>query len=390
MDLPDNPQPPPPDPAMEGSPGLHDMNNSTPSENRITVEKPRRRGMIVDIHTHLWESVTQLGPSVEQSLRRRINAPWERVDASVTAFDEAMAPVEYAVILGFESRHLGASIPAQQVAQYVARDPGRYLGFAGIDPLAPVHESAPGSGNGGKSKGINSQENPGGHSGGGALNALRQAQELGLVGVTVSPCAQGFHPSHSGAMKLYEQCEQDGFPILFHPGTHLGPAIQLEYAQPQLLDEVFRSFPELRAVLGQIGYPWIDQALALIGKHPHVYADLSHLTNQPWHLYNALIRAHEMEVTDKLLFGSDFPFNRPEEAIVSIYSINTLTQGTMMPTIPREQLRGIVERDTLACLGIAKPVSCTDASESTPDTHHGEYDQSTRNQLEHETVLLAI
>ena len=41
--------------------------------------------------------------------------------------------------------------------------------------------------------------------------------------------------------------------------------------------------------------------------------------------------------------------------LVSIYSINTFTQGTPLPSIPREQLRSIVERDALACLGIREP-----------------------------------
>jgi hypothetical protein len=32
-----------------------------------------------------------------------------------------------------------------------------------------------------------------------------------------------------------------------------------------------------------------------------------------------------------------------------------MTQGTMLPSVPREQLRSIVERDTLEALGLRKP-----------------------------------
>jgi len=62
-------------------------------------------------------------------------------------------------------------------------------------------------------------------------------------------------------------------------------------------------------------------------------------------------------VMDKLLFGSDFPYRLPAECIEALYSINQLSHGTNLKTIPREQLRGIVERDTLSLLGIEPPAA---------------------------------
>ncbi|MBI1826779.1 MAG: hypothetical protein HYR83_10400, partial [Planctomycetes bacterium] len=38
----------------------------------------------------------------------------------------------------------------------------------------------------------------------------------------------------------------------------------------------------------------------------------------------------------------------------SLYGLNHLVQGTHLPAVPREQLRGIVERDTLNLLGIRR------------------------------------
>jgi predicted TIM-barrel fold metal-dependent hydrolase len=58
-------------------------------------------------------------------------------------------------------------------------------------------------------------------------------------------------------------------------------------------------------------------------------------------------------VIDKLLFGSDFPYTDAADCIEALYSINQIAQGTNLPLIPREALRGIVERDTLALLGLA-------------------------------------
>lgn len=283
--------------------------------------------MIVDMHTHLWERPEQLGLGTAERLRHRYRGtPWQRVDVSVDAYDAAMEPVSYAVVHGFESKHLGASIPHEQVARYVARAPGKYLGFGGIDPLAQ-----------------------------GFLKSVRRARELGLVGITFSPAATGCHPAHTRAQLLYEACIELKMPLLVHTGTHLALSCMMEFSQPQLWDEIGRTYPELHVVLAQVGHPWVEPCITLIGKHRHFYADVSDLTSRPWQLYNVLQSACQQDVADKLLFGSDYPFMTPQQAVVNIYSINTMTQGTHLPTISREKLRMIVERDTLACLGIAPP-----------------------------------
>lgn len=281
--------------------------------------------MIVDVHTRIWESTEALGRGAE-FLRRKAAEPWARPDPSLDAHAQAMAPVQAAIIHGYESRHLGGSIPAEKVAQYVSRDPGRYLGFAGIDPT-----------------------------GGGAVRNLEEARALGLSGVTLCPASQGFHPTDSRAMALYEACEAQGVPVFFDSLLMQSRDAKLEFSHPYLLDEVARTFPNLRIVVAGLGHPWLEQGLALVGKHPTVYADLSELILHPWRVYNALLLAYQHGVMGQVLFGSNFPFSTPEKAIVTVYSINTFTQGTHLPAIPREQLRSIVERDALACLGLTPP-----------------------------------
>ena len=119
-----------------------------------------------------------------------------------------------------------------------------------------------------------------------------------------------------------------------------------------MLDEVARTFPKLRMLIAQLGQPWVDETICLLGKHPFVYADVSGMLSRPWQAYNALVNCYQASVTDKLLFGSDFPYTNAEECIESLYSINQFAQGTNMPVVPREALRGIVERDAVALLGL--------------------------------------
>lgn len=281
--------------------------------------------MIVDIHTRIWESTDALGVAAE-GLRRKGCQPWERPDASPTAHQDAMETVHAAFIHGYESRHLDASLPLEKIAGYIQTAPGRFYGFAGIDPTV-----------------------------GKPVKRLEEALAAGMVGVNVSPTGQAFHPSDSRAMALYEACEAHKVPVFFDTAHILCHEAKLEFGQPYLLDEVARVFPNLRMVITGLGYPFIEQGLAMIGKHPCVYADLSDLILHPWRVYNALLLAYQHGVMDQILFGSNFPFCTPERAIVTIYSINTFPQGTHLPSVPREQLRSIVERDAFAALGLNAP-----------------------------------
>ncbi|MFW6060990.1 MAG: amidohydrolase family protein [Phycisphaeraceae bacterium] len=276
------------------------------------------------MRSRIWESTEQLGRMAE-ALRRRPADPWARPAASAQEHAAAMAPVAEAFVLGFESQLVEASIPKEKVARYVSQQPDKFIGFAGIDPTVghPVEE-------------------------------LDEAFELGLRGVTVSPVAQGFHPADTRAMELFEACEKRGVPVFVETGIALAREAPLEFGQPHLLDEVARTFPNLRMVLSALAHPWIEQGLALVGKHPTVYGEFSDLILRPWQLYNGLALAHQLGVMSQLLFGSGFPFCTPEKAIVTVYSVNTLVQGTHLPSVPREQLRSVVERDALKCLGLKR------------------------------------
>jgi predicted TIM-barrel fold metal-dependent hydrolase len=154
-------------------------------------------------------------------------------------------------------------------------------------------------------------------------------------------------------MAVYGAAEELNMPVLFHPGGTYTEQSKMEFGRPVLLDEVARTFPRLRIVLAQLGQPWVDETICLLGKHANVYADVSGLLRRPWQAYNALVSCFQYGVIDKLLFGSDFPYTDAAECIEALYSLNQIAQGTNLPVVPREALRGIVERDTLTLLGLA-------------------------------------
>lgn len=283
--------------------------------------------MIVDVHTHLWDRTESLGTALAARINQRLaRRPWERMNVCTASLTEAMEPVDAAFILGMVSKRLEADIPASLIAKYVSHAPDKFIGFAGIDPTADDYR-----------------------------DRLSEAKSLKLAGLTISPAAQGFHPTHSNAMAVYEFAVQNRMPIIIDAASYQVPQANMEFGQPHLLDEVGREFPELRLVIGQVGHPWTDATLALIGKHTHFYSDISSLAARPLQLYQVLQTASQQDVIHRLLLGSGFPFATPAQAMASLYNVNGLVRGTLMPSIPRQELKDIVQRDAFECLGITPP-----------------------------------
>ncbi len=297
--------------------------------------------MIVDCHTHVWESPQQLGRGLFGPLARaEQGSAWGSIASADTERHLAASqPADRTIVLAFKSQYLQADIPNDFVARYVRQHPDRLIGFAGIDPAQPAE----------------------------AIEEMRYARdELGMRGIAIAPAAQNFHPLHTSAMRIYAEAASLQMPVLFHQGIDFAPESKMEFARPSPLDEVARELPNLKIVIAHLGNPWIDETVVLLGKHPNMYADVSGLLRRPWQAYNALLTAYQYGVIDKLLFGSDFPHTCATSCIETLYSINHLCHGTNLPTIPREQLRGIVERDSLTLLDISSAGPHAERFDTTP------------------------
>jgi uncharacterized protein len=296
--------------------------------------------MIIDVHTRIWSNLDQLGRDMAGRVRTRASSRVSQLDASAAALERSMSCVDVSLVLAFRSEKLGAHVPNELVADFVRKDPQKRIGICCVDPMS-----------------------------GDALDQLERASALGLAGVVVSPACQGFHPSHSSAMRVYERCAAISMPLLVTMFDPVTAGAALEFARPALWDEVAQAFPKLPILLGQLGHPWIDETLLLLSKHSNMYADIAGVVSRPWQLYNALLSATSSGVMDKLLFGSGFPFDAPAKAIETLYSVNSYSHGTQLPAIPRALLRGIVERDALHCLGIESDVAVRRADEVVVDAN---------------------
>ncbi|BCU69654.1 amidohydrolase [Stygiolobus caldivivus] len=224
-----------------------------------------------------------MGEYAEPALRY-FNAKVEVKDLRQTLDEMETIGIKRVVILPIDSTtFLGRGIPNRLIGEI--RDP-RVVKFVSVDPLKQS-----------------------------AQEELEKAiKEIEPQGVKFHPQLQGFHPLDERAMKLYEVVERHGLIAVFHTGTSgigagVRSGIRLDYGRPIYFDEIAVRFPELKIVLAHFGWPWTEEALAIALHKPNVYVDLSGWA--PKYIPRA-VWDNAKRLSEKLLFGSDFPLVSPQ------------------------------------------------------------------------------
>ncbi len=276
-------------------------------------------GELVDWHTHsfLNEHRTDEDRAL-QSLRNVLGDGKADPDLHRQAIEEASVARFVVVAL---PKHAGNHTPPEFIATVVQRYPGRAVGFCSVHP-----DDAD------------------------AADEFERAISLGLKGLKLSPTYQAMDPRSDACKALYEiACHRD-LPVMFHcGGAYTG---SLEFSDPSLLDRVAMDFPRLKIIVAHFGQPYMEQTAILMRKNENIFADLSARFHRPWQLYNGLMIAHEYGVTERLLFGSDFPVRRPSVAIAEFRAINDWGEGLAMPRIPDSLIESILHERPLSLLGI--------------------------------------
>ena len=292
--------------------------------------------MIIDIHTHLpydREAAAPLEPlkptvSSRPDRSTRPRYTWKE-------FVEVMKPVDRVVVFNIARDPAAAPGPEEfmqparevndSVAEFVKQQGGKFIGFMSVHPRDPNF-----------------------------LQEMDRAYyELGLRGVKLGPNYQNFDPLSEGAFQIYKKAQDLKIPVLFHQGTSPTRFADLDYAHPRHADRIGMAFPDLKIVLAHMGHPWQADCIAVIRKHPNIYADCSALFYRPWSHYNCMRLATEWSVLHKLLFASDCPAAAtPEETMAGMRRVNEIIEGTKLPPVPEEAIEEIIHRNSLELLGL--------------------------------------
>jgi uncharacterized protein len=292
------------------------VTNSMPA----TPTQPPVR-VAVDVHTHLGvRGVHVHAPLADDEVRAWGQPHW---DVSPEEHAEAAAQAEHAIVLAFDAEPVGVVVPNDYVAQAVAGRP-ELIGFASVNPTRP-----------------------------GAPALLAEAIEtLGLRGLKLGPTYQHFHPHSTECLDLLEVADHYRIPVIWHQGTTFTPAAIAEYARPLQLDLAARRFPSLRMWIAHFGHPWMAEAASVARRHEHFYLDISAMDTRPWQLAQALTAAAEYRMSERLLFGSDYPFSTVQRTVEGLRRAAALCRRLGISDITDDDIDQLCQRDALALLSI--------------------------------------
>ncbi len=200
-----------------------------------------------------------------------------------------------------------------------------------------------------------------------ALEYLKRAiTQYGYKGMLLTPPyghyasdAPQVYPFYEAAVELdvivqYHHCANPG-------GIFLAP---YKYTSPQSLNNVLIDFPSMKVVVEHINYPWYEELFyMMMNPDVTVYTDLAMTYNRPQQLTWNLVKAKELGVIDKIMYGSDYwvsgsgvfsddpcaDMNRWIELIRT--GLNTIAQKCGWPTFSQEDIDGILYKNAARLYG---------------------------------------
>ncbi|KAH6664581.1 hypothetical protein B0J14DRAFT_493398 [Halenospora varia] len=165
-----------------------------------------------------------------------------------------------------------------EVAKYTRAYPDRIFGLAAVDLHDPVS----------------------------AVKELEHYVKVeGFVGLRVVPWLWNLAPSDPHYWPLFVKCIELDIPFLTQVG-HTAPACPSDVGRPiPHIDSIALKFPELKIVMGHIGYPWAAETVAVAWKHKNVYIDTSAWS--PKYYAPEFITFANTTGKLKVMFGTNFP-----------------------------------------------------------------------------------
>ncbi|MBC7820081.1 MAG: amidohydrolase [Planctomycetaceae bacterium] len=281
--------------------------------------------MIVDVHSHIWEYPAHFSDDFRHQAKRAKAGVEMDLTVTYDAYRASAPDDTITIVFGGKARLSGLWVDDQYVANYIAVDPARLIGFLSVDPTQSGWE----------------EELRFGH------------QALGLRGIKLLSMYAGFRPDESRLDPLWQYATKHRLPVLLHTGTTFVAQALLEYTLPRHLDVVATRFPEVRIIMAHLGHPYEGEAVVTARKHPHVFCDLSALHYRPFQLYHSLMLVQEYGVWDKVLFGTDYPFTTVNATLDGLRRLNDMLAGTALPRLSIEAIETLIHRDSLPLLGLS-------------------------------------
>jgi len=300
----------------------------------------------IDSHIHIWRYPSHFNKEImlKHQPARRMNWTEERWKAMWDSPAEKYirqtdGVVERAVIQGMTYLDaVGISVPNDDIADIVKQYPDQLSWCCCVDPTTE----------------------------GAAEEIDRCVTELGAVGVgELGPTYHGYYVNDPRCYEVWAKVQDLGVPVFIHAGPAQPRFTRLKYGNPLLIDDIAIDFPDLKIVLCHIGYYKYEDTIFLLQKHDNVFADVSWLQSLSamdrssiprylpvvrfpyYHLLQPLLYyfSQTFGITDKLLFGTDWPSSPPRNSIKILTGINDTLKQYHLPQIPQASINNILREN---------------------------------------------
>jgi predicted TIM-barrel fold metal-dependent hydrolase len=279
--------------------------------------------MTIDVHTHFM-TPRHWGTEWEKHWQPVYGYPFPVVTPEI--FDNAMEDIDVAIVFGIRATAASVATPNEEIAEFCGATRTKTIGFMALDPTDED-----------------------------VMEQMENGIDCGLRGIKLYPVLSLFDATDEKYDDFFQVAQDNRLPILWHMGASASPIADLSLSQPLIIDNVARRFPNLTQIIAHIGHPWQRETLMVIRKNRRVFSDISASWARPYEGFNALIRAQEWGVVDKLLFASDFPLWTPKDAIAGLWEISKIRAGTL-PFVTEETINQILTQDSLGLLGLQDAV----------------------------------
>ena len=165
----------------------------------------------------------------------------------------------------------------ERLAGYQREYPGRFVTSVGIDPRLGYVASR---------------------------HVRIAVREYGITCIRIIPMFTGIAIDDKLAYPLYTAACDEGAVVSINVGVP-GPMKPAKLQRTILVDDVALAFPGLQIVMSHLGDPWISETIAMLLKHPNVYAMTAGWA--PKYVPDEVLRFAQRRNPRQLMWASDYP-----------------------------------------------------------------------------------
>jgi uncharacterized protein len=226
----------------------------------------------------------------ERIFRSRRDGGDTRPATELSAYVELLARVGIVRALPFGTSN-------DEVAELLRDYPDRFIGLARISGLQGM-------------RGVRELE--------------RRVREEKFHALGVSALMDGIPASDRRYYPLYAKAVELGIPVRIYSSMNYATDRPYDLGHPRHLDQVAIDFPELTIIGGLGGWPWVNEMVALVRRHPKLHLDTSahraRYLGQTGSGWEMLMQFGNTLIQDKVLVGlSAGLVGQPHETLIQEY-----------------------------------------------------------------------